>query len=353
MALEDGKLNIAALGLTEIPKEVLNMYDYGSLDSVDITKINAADNELRTISDDVFPDIDTEARLKEDEDFLGLLFGGLEYLDLHGNRLVTLPRGIRRLDNLRTLNLSKNRLTNTTIDILAELPSLQELRLAENALEGIFSTFLCNLQKLELLDLHGNAISEIPESIQGMHSLSVLNLSGNKLSTLPWHAFSSLSLTSLDVSKNKLSGSLFRSDDIPALAALLFLDVGLNGITSVTATTLPNFPNIQTLTLAHNRLKHLPDISALTSLTTLSASNNQLTSIPEGMTALQGLRTVDLGYNSIRAVDQRIVTMRGLKALNLEGNPLRMGEKRFLGLPMEDLKQELRARDGGGKEDEA
>ena len=353
MALEDGKLNIPALGLTEIPREVLNMYDYGSLESVDITKINAADNELRIISDEVFPDIDTEARLREDEDFLGLLFGALGSLDLHGNQLMALPRGLRRLDDLTTLNLSKNRLTNATLDIITEIPSLRELRLAENALEGSLPTFFGNLQKLELLDLHDNAISEIPDSIEGMPNLSVLNVSGNKLSCLPWHALSSLALSSLDASKNRLSGALFPSDDIPALVALSLLDVAFNGLTSLTHTmTLPNLPNIRILTLTHNRLKHLPDISALTSLTTLSTGNNQLTSMPEGMTVLQGLRTVDLSTNSIRAVDPGIGKMEGLRAIILEGNPLRMGERRLLGLSTDDLKAELKGRGGGAQKDE-
>ena len=348
MALEDGKLSIAALGLTEIPKEVLNMYDYGSLESVDVTKINAADNQLRTISDEVFPDIDTEARLKEDEDFLGLLFGGLEYLDLHGNQLATLPKGLRRLDNLTTLNLSKNRLINANLEIIAEVPSLRELRLAENALEGTFPTSLCNLQKLEILDLHGNTISEMPDSIKSMSRLSVLNVSGNKLSKLPWHALASLPITSLDASKNRFIGSLFPSDNIPTLVVLSSLDVALNALTALTTTALPNLPNIQTLSVAHNRLKSLPDVSILTSLTTLSAGNNQLSFIPEGMTALQGLRTVDLSHNSIRAVDQGIGSMQGLKAINLDGNPLRMGEKRLLKVSTAELKEELRRRESGG-----
>jgi hypothetical protein len=69
-----------------------------------LTRFIAADNELETIGDDVFPDMDPRD-LAEDDDARGNQFGGLETLDLHGNTLVSIPRGLRRLELLTTLNL--------------------------------------------------------------------------------------------------------------------------------------------------------------------------------------------------------------------------------------------------------
>lgn len=348
MALEDGKLNIAALGFKEIPKEVINMSQYGSLESVDITRINAADNELETISDEVFPDIDSEAALREDEYFLGLFFGGLESLDLHGNRLLILPKGLRRLDNLATLNLSRNRLKNTHLETIAEIHSLRELRLAENALEGTFPMCLCGLENLELLDLHDNAITGIPEYVEEMRSLCVLNVAGNRLASLDLHALSSIPLTELDVSRNRLSGCLFPSDII-ALTNLKSLSVALNALTSLTTPTSTGtlaLPNLQSLDVSFNRIKTLPDLSTCTALITLSAANNQLGCIPEGMPTLQHLRTADLSNNGIKFVDLEVGNMESLTNLNLEGNLLRQGERRLLGLSTGDLKSELRARSG-------
>jgi len=348
MALEDGKLNIAALGFKEIPNEVINMSQYGSLESVDITRINAADNELETISDEVFPDIDSEAALREDDDFLGLFFGGLESLDLHGNRLLILPKGLRRLDNLTTLNLSKNRIKNTHLETVAEIHSLRELRLAENALVGTFPASLCGLEKLELLDLHDNAIAGIPEYVEEMRSLCVLNVSGNKLASLPFHALSSIPLTELDVSRNRLSGCLFPSDVI-VLTNLKSLSVASNALTSLTTATSTGtlvLPNLQTLDISFNQIKSLPNMSVCVVLTTFSAANNQLSCVPKGIAALQHLRTVDLSNNGIKYVDLEIGNMEGLTNMNLEGNPLRQGERRLLGLSTEDLKCELRARSG-------
>ena len=352
MALDDGKLILAALGLKKVPEEVLKMYDFGSLESVDVTKINAADNELETIEDEFFQDVDTDEALREDEDFPGLLFGSLETLDVHGNKLIALPKGLRRLDHLTTVNLSKNRLTITNLDILAEVLFLRELRLAENSLQGSFPTSLCNLHKLEILDLHDNGFTDIPEYIEELRSLRNLNISGNKLTSLPWRALSTMSsLTDLDASRNRLSGSLFPAN-VSTVTNLKTLSVASNSLQSLATATTFALPNVQTLDISLNRLKMLPNLADWTSLNTMSAANNQLSEIPEGMTALQGLRTVDLSNNGVRFVDQAVGGMGGLKALNLEGNPLRMGEKRLLGMSTEDLKAELRARSGATKRED-
>jgi len=111
-ARTSGRLNIAAMGLREIPADVMNMYNLESVgkpgsawaESVDLTRFVAADNELEMIADSIFPDIDPQD-LAEDEDSPGNIFAGLETLDLHGNMLITLPMGLRRLRLLTSLNL--------------------------------------------------------------------------------------------------------------------------------------------------------------------------------------------------------------------------------------------------------
>jgi hypothetical protein len=111
MARMDGRLNISAMGLTEIPKEVMNMYEFDPENEsiawgevVDLVRFVAADNDLETLGDDVFPDLDPYDMDPNDES-KGPQFGGLEWLDLHGNLLRTIPLGLRKLGNLTTLNL--------------------------------------------------------------------------------------------------------------------------------------------------------------------------------------------------------------------------------------------------------
>lgn len=112
-ARTSGKLNIAALGLKSIPPEVLGMYDLEAIgradgswaESVDLTRLVAADNEIEVLDDDIFPDVDLDDIAAAEEEGRGSIFGGLETLDLHGNLLVTVPMGFRRLQLLTSLNL--------------------------------------------------------------------------------------------------------------------------------------------------------------------------------------------------------------------------------------------------------
>lgn len=97
------------MGLREIPKDVMDMYKTQSAsvswaESVDLTRFVAADNEIEMIEDSIFPDVDVEEMADNDEGDFNI-FGGLETLDLHGNMLICLPLGLRRLQMLTSLNL--------------------------------------------------------------------------------------------------------------------------------------------------------------------------------------------------------------------------------------------------------
>ncbi|KAI9887938.1 MAG: hypothetical protein M1823_000195 [Watsoniomyces obsoletus] len=110
-----GRLNISAMGLRAIPDEVMNMYHPEQLDSskgawyesVDLVKLSAADNELETIDERVFPDVDPDMEL-DGTDEREYIFGGVEVLDLHRNRLQTLPAGLRFLRRLTSLHLVRS-----------------------------------------------------------------------------------------------------------------------------------------------------------------------------------------------------------------------------------------------------
>jgi hypothetical protein len=109
-ARTDGRLNIAAMDLKEIPDNVLEMYKYDPNDTtvtwgeiVDLTSIIAADNELEVLPEAMFPDVDLETMIDSDEG--GPQFGAVQTIDLHGNSLRELPLGLTRLTQLSRMNI--------------------------------------------------------------------------------------------------------------------------------------------------------------------------------------------------------------------------------------------------------
>lgn len=347
-ARTEGRLNIAAMGLSEFPKEVLQMYDLDTSDgsgaawyeSVDIRRLNAADNEFQHL-DGIFPDQSAEDLRLEDDESKGTIFGGLESLDIHGNLLHSLNAGLRHLEHLTSLNLSKNRLGNDCFQTISEIKSLTELRIAENALAGGLPGSLYELTNLEVLDVHGNSISEIPEGIHALVSLRSLTLAGNQLRAVPFHTLASLPLTELNLNRNRISGRLLPLG-FEGFALLKSLDVSANALTSICDDHDVSMPELQTLKVGENRFTTLPDISTWTSLATLSANNNNLSSIPEGMITLPRLRNVDFTGNNFKKLDDQIGMMEGLTSFSIASNPLR--ERRFLTMDTDNMKRELRNR---------
>lgn len=349
----DGRLNIAAMRLKSIPDEVLIMYTSAAMEEskinwaevVDLTRLNAADNEIEDIDDAVFPDASAE-ELSADDQTEGNQFNGLEVLDLHGNSLRSLPLGLRRLDRLTSLNLAYNKLDNSAIEVIADISSLKELRLGHNALSGQLSIPKCSLPYLELLDVQANRLLELPSvySLVDMMSLKVLNVSGNQLTALPMDALEVLGLVELDASSNALIGSLFppRRDETDIWTSLQTLKASNNSLAALTFSEELGLPQLRTLDVTNNHLTGLPPLSSWSELLTLTAGDNKITEIPPGFTSLRKLRNVNFTGNELRLLDPEIARMEGLESLILAANPLR--EKKFLTMSAGDIKRDLRQR---------
>lgn len=347
-ARTDGRLNISAMGLSKFPKEVSTMYDFDTLntssgawyESVDIRRLTAAENELQDL-DEMFPDRSAEELRLEDDETKGTLFGGLEMMDLHGNLLQQVPVGFRQLLHLTILNLSKNRLSNDSIGTLSQITSLKELRIADNALKDTLPEAVYGLKELEVLDVHGNAISGLSDHLQDLGNLRILNVASNRLRSLPTEAIKHLPLIELNLGCNRLAGSLLP----PGFGGLLWLkslDVSSNALTSICEDGMLSLPQLHSFYAGENRLTNLPNISGWTNLTILSASNNNIAILPEGMTSLTKLRNIDFTGNNLKKLDDRIGMMEDLTSLTIANNPMR--ERRFLSMATDDLKRELRDR---------
>jgi len=185
----------------------------------------------------------------------------------------------------------------------------------------------------------------LPPCIHHLTNLRVLNISSNRFSDLSLDALATLpALAEVYASKNALTGSLFPST-VTVLPSLRTLDVSKNSIASLawaSTTTSLSLPALTYLNISHNRLIALPNLSTWTSLISLLAEENAITTLPPGFTDLQQLHTVILTSNDIKVLDDRIASMKSLETLEVAGNPLR--EKRFLTMGTEVLKREMSRR---------
>ncbi|KAI9933416.1 hypothetical protein MW887_007889 [Aspergillus wentii] len=341
-----GSLNIAAMSLTEFPKEVMSMYDFDPesttdwYESVDLFKFIAADNEFAELPESAFPDIDPN-EFDPDVDEKGNQFGGLEVLDLHGNVLRSLPVGFRRLQRLHTLNLSGNHLAMDEIQIVMEMESLRDLKLAKNQLQGTFSSTISRLSNLELLDLSGNSLTKLPENISDLTSLRVLNVGHNQLTSLPFEALSKVPLKDLIASKNQLQGTLIPAS-VRRLETLQNLDVVSNALEKLSENESIDLPNLQSLSMSVNRIKVLPNVSCWQSLLSLLVEDNSLVDLPDGLVELKNIKTVDVTGNNISILDEKIGLMESLATLRVANNPLR--DRKFLNMATDDIKRDLRNR---------
>ncbi|KAL6409343.1 Leucine-rich repeat-containing protein 40 [Ilyonectria robusta] len=329
-----GRLNIAALELKEIPMEVMKMYDLESIgtfdgswaESVDLTRFIAADNELEELDEFIFPDTSPDT-FDEVQASQGNIFGGLETLDLHGNLLVGVPLGIRRLTCLTSLNL---------------ISSLRDLKLANNLFFGPLNSNIANLTELEILDVHGNNISALPNKIESMTRLRILNLSENSFESLPFDDLATLPLTELSVRRNKLKGTLIE-EPIESFPQLHTLDASANQLTRlVPLGSSIQLPVMHSLSLSMNRMQGLPDMTSWTNLLTLTVDENSISSIPNSFLGLEKLRHADFSSNDIKMIPPEISRMENLSMIRLSGNPLR--DKKFLSITTEELKEVLAGR---------
>lgn len=345
-ARTSGRLNIAAMGLKQMPEEVTKMYDLESVghggswaESVDLTRLIAADNELESLDDSIFPDTDPMDFADADEGN-GHQFGGLEALDLHGNSLITLPVGLRRLQYLTSLNLAQNKLANNALEVISQIGSLRDLKLGGNLLYGKMDPCFASLVNLEALDLKGNEITALPDGFERLTRLRVLNLNDNVFESLPFGALAQLPLTELFVQKNKLTGTLV-DVEVEALPQLQTLDVSNNQLNLIALGPI-SMPSLLQLTVTINRLQSLPDVSSWKSLLTINAAENSINAFPDGFISSKSIRSADFTSNDIRVIPPEIARMDSLGLLRLGGNPLR--DKKFVSMTTEQLKDNLAAR---------
>jgi Leucine-rich repeat (LRR) protein len=190
-------------------------------------------------------------------------------LDLSSNLIVHLNNiNLSHFKSLKSLNLSKNKLTNTG-DVLTQLNVLQNLDLSQNSLIALPPL----PSKLQKLNVSYNSIAVVECSIK-----------------LP-------KLKEFDLSHNEIVG----------IASSVFKDCSLN--------------KLERLNLSDNRMETIEStIGNLLKLVHLDVTNNSLSILPSELGLCTSLQTVLAGNNHLKTVPTELLENGSLSKLRLEKN---------------------------------
>eukprot|EP00095_Tigriopus_kingsejongensis_P011078 maker-scaffold23_size669530-snap-gene-5.24 protein:Tk11078 transcript:maker-scaffold23_size669530-snap-gene-5.24-mRNA-1 annotation:"toll " len=225
----------------------------------------------------------------------------LQDLALHNNLLREIPKSVRSLPLLRTLDLGGNGIKHVKNDSLKGLSHLYGLRLADNGLEYIDQDAFATVPNLQVLNLAHNKMEKDNLHMKvlfPLQELRVLRLDNNRLEDINGLLQSQSELLWLNVSANRLQWFDYAS--IPK--SLRWLDLHSNQLQDLgNYFELKTGFSLETLDASHNRLTRVGPLSIVASLQNVFLNKNQIASIEANSFAENAnLERVDLTENELR-----------------------------------------------------
>ncbi len=207
-------------------------------------------------------------------------------LDLSGLKLLSLPKEIGQLRQLKKLYLNDNQLNTMTSEI-GRLTQLQEIYLNNNKLATLPKNFV-NLKQLRRLEINNNILTNFPKCIRYLNHLQELHLSKNKINGLPNYIIQLTQLEKLSLAYNNIRKL---PSNIGELKLLQELDVSYNQINNIPV-GVGALDRLRKLYLSNNEIHHLPaEIGQLMLLKILDVHNNYLSFLPEEIANLRNLNS--------------------------------------------------------------
>ncbi|XP_015600327.1 uncharacterized protein LOC107270128 [Cephus cinctus] len=243
--------------------------------------------------------------------------------------------GVLRNGSLSTLRINNMQLSSCRIRTIEESAflgqenNLKSLNLKDNELTEISTPILKTLKNLTLLDLSMNKITRVVDNAFGGMRLATLKLSDNEV-TLSTGAFWGLERTLKNLN---LKGT--RQKKIPealrGLKALAFLDLSQNSLRELPGSAGPKaFEGLDSLTglnLERNLIQNIgPDAfyGVRNTLSSLSLLNNLIPDFPTGaINSVHDLKVLDIGFNLITELPVNAFQNNpSITLLAIDGNPL-------------------------------
>ena len=141
----------------------------------------------------------------------------LTILNLYNLSLTKIPKGIKKIQNIKELDLYYNNITNLPKNI-KKLTSLETLAISYNNLNGLPKK-LYYLQNLKTIYAHHNRLFDLPKLPA---SITYLDIGHNYFATIPATILSLNSLKELDISFNQLNNLPIEMREIKSLKTLFW-----------------------------------------------------------------------------------------------------------------------------------
>lgn len=251
----------------------------------------------------------------------------LELMSLMNNHLEgTVPDFLADLPNLEVLYLWKNQLTGPIPENLGQNMNLTLLDLSSNHLNGSIPPDLCAGQKLQWVILLENQLTgSIPESLGHCQSLTKLRLGINSLNgSIPQGLLGLPLLAMVEIQDNQVNGPI--PSEIINAPLLSYLDFSKNNLSSSIPESIGNLPSIMSFFISDNHFTGPipPQICDMPNLNKLDMSGNNLSgSIPAEMSNCKKLGLLDVSHNSLTGViPVQMQFIPDLYYLNLSHNEL-------------------------------
>ncbi|XP_010685182.2 tyrosine-sulfated glycopeptide receptor 1 [Beta vulgaris subsp. vulgaris] len=204
-------------------------------------------------------------------------------LDFSNNQFnKEIPIGLGRCTKLEVFRAGFNSLSGLLPDDIYSLQSLVELSVPANNISGTIGEGMLNLTNLKVIELYSNEFSGmIPRDVGKLSNLEQLHLHINTFSgSIPASLMNCTKLVKLILRVNTLQGNI-STLDFSRLVQLQILDLGNNRFTGNLPESLFSCKSLTAVRVATNYLTGpiSPNVSALTSLTFLSLSNNSFRNV--------------------------------------------------------------------------
>lgn len=312
-------LTLANISLSELPIEILKLKNLeeialesnGNLDISRAIDLLSQLNHLKKlwISDNKISGMNGITRLKS-----------LEELDLDNVEITELPVEISQLRNLREINLEDNPNLNIiqALKVLSKIDGLKTLWLSKNKLSNLPNE-ISGLKNLEDLWLDENEFTQIPESVKRL-KIKYVSFFDNKIKQLNLKKGDLSNVTNINLCYNEFERFPVELAVLPNLKRITMWYCPIKYIPK----EIMNFKKIEDINLEANDISTIPpQMAGLKTLHILSIGKNHLTT--KGINTIyliKSLEKLELNENKITTLSSEIGSLKKLENLDISGNPI-------------------------------